>query len=197
MVAHRLQASCNHDRSVASFGQELLHHLQVIYVVKDQQPDLLLLRLQVALDGFRQAILVGLPLIRQVKKGGQPGKLREERLARVSAHPQHEIILIPIAIGVLYGGLGLANATQAADCATLTHYHNGSPVQGRTQTLQNALTPGEVDVPQVRHHPGAFSPGVYWLAKERNEGLEYVRTWFISLHFPAIDAVRACFDMFG
>ena len=54
-------------------------------------------------------------LLRELKQSGQGDEVREESFRGVGLHPQHILVLLTVAIGILDRRLGLADASQAAD----------------------------------------------------------------------------------
>ena len=73
------------------------------------------LLLEPALDRLDELLLLWLLLLGQLQQACQRHKVGEQRLTRLGSHPQHSVVVVPVPVGVLHRGLGLADATQTAD----------------------------------------------------------------------------------
>src|SRR5258708_28193233 len=109
--------SREYEMPFPSRGKNILHQSKVIRIIKDQQP--LIMRGQPVFDSSNNFQLVLFLSLRKVQECCQFYKPGDELITGGSIYPEDVVVLVTIAIGVLYGGLGFADTAQAADCLGL------------------------------------------------------------------------------
>ena len=116
-AGHGLRAGSEEDMPSVALGslvflaalwQVVLHHSQIVRVVEDQQPPMM--GLQPLHDRLHYDLLLLLVLLRQVQLSGQGDECCLQRFLRIGRHPQHKLVVIAKAIGILDCRLGLADA---------------------------------------------------------------------------------------
>src|SRR5260370_42337003 len=96
-----------------SGGKNIRQKSKVIRIIKDQQP--LIMRGQPLFDSSNNFQLVLFLSLRKVQDCCQFYKTGDEFITGGSIYPEDVAVLVTIAIGVLYGGLGFSDTAQAAD----------------------------------------------------------------------------------
>src|SRR5260370_30978698 len=79
----------------------------------------------------------------QAEKLGPLDKACAEFSICLSPYPEHSVVIIAVVIGILHGGLGLANATQSANSLYLCQGRRTIPRQCLAEGLQHTLTSGK------------------------------------------------------
>ena len=97
---------------VLSLGEERREQGGVVGVVENQEPSGF--RLQPLLEGENGLVQVVLGM-RKVQQTGEFGRAGLQAQGRLGIEPEDGLVLVAIAVGVLDGGLGLADAAQAGD----------------------------------------------------------------------------------
>src|SRR5260370_29021595 len=103
--------SREYEMPFPSRGKNILHQSKVIRIIKDQQP--LIMRGQPVFDSSNNFQLVLFLSLRKVQECSQFYKTGDEFITGGSIYPEDVVVLVTIAIGVLYGGLGFADTAQA------------------------------------------------------------------------------------
>src|SRR5260370_39961432 len=105
--------SREYEMPFPSGGKNILHKSKVIRIIKDQQP--LIMRGQPLFDSSNNFQLVLFLSLRKVQDCCQFYKTGDESITGRSIYPEDAAVLVTIAIGVLYGGLGFSDTAQATD----------------------------------------------------------------------------------
>src|SRR5258708_40115467 len=103
--------SREYEMPFPSRGKNILHQSKVIRIIKDQQP--LIMRGQPVFDSSNNFQLVLFLSLRKVQECCQFYKTGDEFITGGSIYPEDVVVLVTIAIGVLYGGLGFSATPQA------------------------------------------------------------------------------------
>src|SRR6266849_1544413 len=135
-----------------SGGQNILHQSQIIRVIKDQQP--LIMRGQPLFDSSNNFQLVLFLSLRKVQDCCQFYKTGDEFITGGSIYPEDVAVLVTIAIGVLYGGLGFADTAQAADCLSLCQGCGFVLRQIIVELLEQLFAPCKVRITNIGNIPG-------------------------------------------
>ena len=106
-------AGSNQDVAIAA-GEEGFDLLRCRGVVEDKEP--VRVRAEPLLDCVDDGGLVGQVFFRQVELNGQGGVVRGQPGGFFGSQPPDQVILKGMAVSVLQGGLGLADAAEAVDC---------------------------------------------------------------------------------
>src|SRR5215467_13942960 len=95
-----------------------------------------------------------------MQEGGHAHKVDDQGIAAGSSGPQHRLIMLPVAIGVLYRQLGFPDTPQSTESLGLVQ-GAGSPVgEVSPQALEEGFAAGKEGITLVRdiaEHWRAFS----------------------------------------
>src|SRR5579859_4689827 len=93
--------------------KEISDYGEIICIIQDQQPTVMYSQpIFGCFDSYELVFLILLWQLEQLCKLCEP---RDESLSRIGTTPEHGLIVLIVAVGILKGNLGFANPTESAD----------------------------------------------------------------------------------
>jgi hypothetical protein len=132
------------DQNVTRFTrrQKGSHYAgQVLDVVQNEQPAGL--PFEPAADRLGHHVGVPFVFLGQVQQARNRAEAGDQRVAGIGAAPERSPVLVPMAVGVLDGGLRLADSTQPADGPRLRQRRRAAVGKGALQSLEVLFPAGE------------------------------------------------------
>ncbi len=93
--------------------QEVPQDVEIVGVVEDEEPAGGVG--EPAFDGIDGTLLLLFVLFGEVQEVCEGDEVGGERFTRFGSDPEDGIVVVLVTVSVFYGGLGLADATEAAD----------------------------------------------------------------------------------
>src|SRR6266446_7539626 len=139
-IGAHVGSACRDQKMTAnSWWQEGGEQIRMISIIQDQQP--LSLPLQPVLHGLNHDSLFTCVFLWQIQQASNVCKRSVQRFYALGVSPQHGVILVVIAIGILDRKLRFANPTQTTDTARLTCNGGRSLLQLLMKLFQLLIAP--------------------------------------------------------
>src|SRR6266849_272898 len=123
----------------------------MVSIIEDEQP--IMLGFQPVLHCLYCLVQVLRLQLWQAEKLRHLDKTCAEFSLCLSPYPEHSFVIVAVVIGILHGGLGLANPTQSANRLYLRQGCRTIPRQCLAEGLQDMLAPGVEGIALVRDVP--------------------------------------------